>query len=811
MLEGEFSGEVVRTLRTVLLTLLVILPVLLLVTLLDAQAKPAERIALGALTAGIVVLYALQRAGHTFLVFSGLVLLLMFYASAAAVAYGSIRSTASLAFVGAIVIGGIFLSWRALIAAVVLSIAALGALVLAEQAGLLRDPSYSVSMVHWLVHSLALVAIALNIYYARSLMTRALLREQEQVQERERAEVALDQSEDLFSSLFQRSPAALIITAWPGGQVREINRAFERVFAIRRADVIGSTTAELAMWASNQDRNAYLAELAGDKKAGNRRVQFRRRTGELFDAIISTERLDWHGSQNLFSTITDISAESRIRQALQASEKRLQAVFRQGPTAIFITHFERKTIVDMNAAAEALFGISGGPPYDIPTTSIMVDPDQMPVIRERFSREGMFSGLPVRMRNVTTGVVSPVLVSATLVEEAGVKYTINTALDITAEVAARNALQASEARFSAAFHFSPVAMTITRLADGRILEVNQADERILGYTREETLGRTTLENGAWPDPEARRQFVTDLARTGRILGAERRMRTKAGTMMEAKVYAERVELNGEACILAATLDVTQEKRQAEEIRALNESLEARVRERTAQLEAANAELEAFSYSVSHDLRAPLRAIDGFTNLLVLDLKERLSVQEQELVERILANTRRMARLIDDLLDLSRMGRAEFKRVDVDLSGMATEILMQLARTEPERQVAWQIQPMMRASCDAGLVRILLENLLGNAWKFTGKQAGAKVKFATERQADGSLCWVVEDNGAGFDMRYAAHLYTAFARLHRMDEYEGTGIGLAIVRRILERHGGRIWAQSTPGQGASFRFTLAPEQ
>ena len=683
LLEGKFSSEVARTLRITLLTLAVILPVLLLAVVLDSHTKPSEVMALAALMFALAGLYLLLRTGRIEWVFSGLVALLIIYATAATAVYGSIRSTSSLAFVGAIVIGGIFLSSRALVAAVVASVIALGALVIAERTGWLPQPNYTVSALHWLIYSAVLGTIALNVYYAHRMMNRALFRMEEQFSERRRAEVALGQSEDSFQSLFRNSPAALIIAAQPGGLVREINEAYERMFLTTRAELIDRTTSDLSLWASNLERDQYIAELLRDGKASNRRVRFRRRDGELFEAIISTEQLEWRGERGVFSTITDISSETRIRDALRASEQ----------------------------------------------------------------------------------------------------------------------------RFSAAFHFSPIGMTITRMTDGKLLEVNLADERVLGYKREETLGRSTLDNGAWLDPDARKPFVDELMRTGRVLGHERQMRTRHGEVIDARVFAERIELNGEECILAATLNVTQEKRQAAQIRALNESLEARVRERTAQLEAANAELEAFSYSVSHDLRAPLRAIDGFTSLLVMDLKDRLSEDEKALVERVLSNTRRMAQLIDDLLDLSRMGRIEFRRSDVDLSGLALEVLGHLAETAPGRKVDWHVEEGMRAQCDARLVRILLENLLGNAWKFTGKRSLAQIRFGTGQAQDGSRCWVISDNGAGFDMTYVAKLFAPFSRLHGMDEFDGTGIGLAIVRRILERHGGHVRAESSPGNGASFRFTL----
>ncbi len=812
-LNGQHSADSSGMLRITLRTLLIGVPVLFVASLFDSSSSFDESLALGLMIPGIVVLEHLRRAGHTGRVFAGIVGLLVLYGIAGVILFGSIRAPASLAFVSAVVVGGIFLAPRGLMLSVMACVVAIGLLVHAEQAGWLKTPVYSISGVTWLIYSIVLAAIAVNIFYARNVLDRALLRVRQQSRQRQLTVAALSQSDDLFQALFRNSPAALFITGFGAGSVREVNQAFEKMFGISREQILNRTNAELDVWESETARTAYAAELAQKRRIVDRRMRLKRSNGELFDAIVSTEVMSWRGSPSWLSVIADVSGETRASDALRISEQRMQAIFRSSPAAVVVTDFDRRTIVDLNPQAAQFIGVTReealGQKMNTYFTEGAEEINQR--ARAHLEAHGSIHDLPFLLPPRDGGLPRHLSLSVSLFEEGGIRYAVTSAVDLTSQVTAREALQRSEALFSAAFRLSPICMVISRLDDGRILDLNEAACRLLGYVREELLRLDAMSSGFWVLEEERRLFLTALTRAGRVTAWPRKTRTRSGELIDTLVYAERVELNGEACILAATLDVTQEKRQAEEIRALNESLEARVRERTAQLEAANAELEAFSYSVSHDLRAPLRAIDGFTNLLVLDLKERLSVQEQELVERILANTRRMARLIDDLLDLSRMGRAEFKRVDVDLSGMATEILMQLARTEPERQVAWQIQPMMRASCDAGLVRILLENLLGNAWKFTGKQAGAKVKFATERQADGSLCWVVEDNGAGFDMRYAAHLYTAFARLHRMDEYEGTGIGLAIVRRILERHGGRIWAQSTPGQGASFRFTLAPDE
>jgi signal transduction histidine kinase len=243
-----------------------------------------------------------------------------------------------------------------------------------------------------------------------------------------------------------------------------------------------------------------------------------------------------------------------------------------------------------------------------------------------------------------------------------------------------------------------------------------------------------------------------------------------------------------------------------EVQQLNEELEARVARRTAQLEETNRQLEAFSYSVSHDLRAPLRAIDGFGQALVEDYADKADEGMRRYLDRIRAATLRMSQLIEDLLALAQISRAQISPKDVDLSEMARQVFSELASRDPDRKVEIVVWDGIVARADPRLIRIVLENLLGNAWKFTSKNPGARIEFGVLRDA-GKATFHVHDNGAGFDMAYANKLFTAFQRLHAAKEFPGTGIGLATVQRIIVKHGGRLWAHSAPGQGATFYFTL----
>jgi len=266
--------------------------------------------------------------------------------------------------------------------------------------------------------------------------------------------------------------------------------------------------------------------------------------------------------------------------------------------------------------------------------------------------------------------------------------------------------------------------------------------------------------------------------------------------------------SGELLMLTGAFNEMLEQLQARD-RSLQESrdqLEQRVRERTAALDASNRELEAFCYSVSHDLRSPLRAIDGFSQALLEDMEGRLDDNAARHLERIRAATQRMAALIDDLLSLSRITRTDLAVRRVDLTAMARGVCEELAAAQPGRTVTTAVEEGLEAMADPRLMRQVLENLLGNAWKFTSKQPAAHIEFGARAGREGRV-YMVKDNGAGFDPAYADRLFGVFQRLHAMTDFPGTGVGLAIVDRIVKRHGGRVWAESAVGQGATFYFTL----
>ena len=243
-----------------------------------------------------------------------------------------------------------------------------------------------------------------------------------------------------------------------------------------------------------------------------------------------------------------------------------------------------------------------------------------------------------------------------------------------------------------------------------------------------------------------------------------------------------------------------------EISTLNTELEQRVIERTAQLEAANKELEAFSYSVSHDLRAPLRAINGFSQALLEEYTDRMDATGLHYIQRVRAGSQHMAQLIEDLLNLSRVTRSEIHRVRVDLTALAHMVAQELQRAQPERHVTFVIQEGLTVEGDPGLLRAMLENLFGNSWKFTRKHPEARIELGA-MQGNGTRTFFVRDDGAGFDMAYADKLFRPFQRLHAMEDFEGTGIGLATVQRIVSRHGGLVWGEGAVERGATFYFVL----
>ena len=273
--------------------------------------------------------------------------------------------------------------------------------------------------------------------------------------------------------------------------------------------------------------------------------------------------------------------------------------------------------------------------------------------------------------------------------------------------------------------------------------------------------------------------------------------TDAFNQMLGRIEDQKDELQRHA----ADLERRVEER-THELQERNESL----RRNAAELLAANTELDAFAYSVSHDLRAPLRSIDGFSQVLLEDYAAQLDEAGRQSLHRVRAASQRMGTLIDDLLKLARVTRAEMRTEDVDLSGMARDIASELQRAAPERQVEFAIAAGLKARGDARLLRVALDNLLRNSWKYTAKQPGPRVEFGSV-EANGGQAFMVRDNGAGFDMKYADKLFGVFQRLHSAAEFEGTGVGLATVRRIINRHGGRIWAEGAVDQGATFYFTL----
>jgi PAS domain S-box-containing protein len=341
-------------------------------------------------------------------------------------------------------------------------------------------------------------------------------------------------------------------------------------------------------------------------------------------------------------------------------------------------------------------------------------------------------------------------------------------------------------------------------ADGIIQWANFAELELLGYTRQEYVGKKAAQ--FYADEAEGLNVLARLVRGETLREYQTKLRARDGSLRDVLISSSADIQDGrfqQARLF--TQDITGQQRAEEEIHRLNLELEQRVQQRTAQLEATNKEMESFSYSVSHDLRAPLRALRGFTEVLLEVHASQLDSRGQDFLRRACAASFQMERLIEDLLKLAQVSRAELQIDKVNLSSLAGDIASELANSDSSRTVQFVITPDCSAHGDPRLVRLALDNLLRNSWKFSGKRTDARIEFG---RIDGQEpAFFVRDNGAGFDMTYSKRLFGVFQRLHAASEFPGTGIGLATVQRIVNRHGGRAWATGAVNQGATFYFTL----
>lgn len=601
----------------------------------------------------------------------------------------------------------------------------------------------------------------------------------------ERKREQLQLCNERVSALMTKNRGAILIV---DGQktIRLANPAAGAIFGCTAEELMGET---------------FAYPLAPDNSD---ELEIRARDGRSVTVETWTVETEWDGVPACFVSLHDITGHKLAEQALRESEEKFSRAFMAVPNLLIVATLPDERYVDVNEAFERTCGwrrdeLSGRTLAEI---DIWQDPADRGRLIDTLVTQKRLRDREIGFRN-REGAPFVGLMSAELTELCGVTCMIGIITDITERKRAEEALRRSEEKFATVFRYVPSLLLVSSsLAEGRMIEVNEAFERVFKYTREEAIGRSSLDLNLWCDPEDRARVIQSIRETGEARNREIRFMDKFGRVFVGLYSATLIEIDGEECLLSIMNDITERKRQAEEIEKLNADLAVRATE----LETANTELEAFTYTVSHDLRRPLTTINAYSQVILEACGTNLGEQCRGYVQEIHDGTLRMNDLIDALLTFSKLARSELRRETVDLSSMAQAVLAELRLAEPERRVSCVVAEGVTVEGDADLLRVVMDNLLGNAWKYSAARAEAAIEFGSMSIDGGEACFV-RDNGTGFSMADAEQIFTPFHRLPGSAACKGHGIGLATVERIVQRHGGRVWAEGEPGTGATFYFSL----